>query len=231
VSGALLSARALCVGYGGRAILPPIDVTIGSNELWVVAGQNGSGKTTWIKTLLGLLAPVSGSVRHERPRLRLAYLGQRQELESQYPVAVKDVVAMGTFREDGWFRGGSERRRRVARALELTGATELAERPFSELSEGQKQRVLLARVQASESHLAVLDEPTSAMDAGAEAGAWELLKSVQRTSSLSLLVVTHALDLAQKYADRVLRFDRERREVHAGGVELLGAHATNEASS
>lgn len=225
---ALLSARALCVGYGGRAILPPIDVTIRSNELWVVTGQNGSGKTTWIKTLLGLLAPVSGSVSRERKGLRLAYLGQRQELESQYPVAVEDVVEMGTHRENGWFSGRTQRRRRVARALELTGATELAARPFSELSEGQKQRVLLARVQASDSDLAVLDEPTSAMDSGAEVGAWELLKVVQRESSLSLLVVTHALELAQKYADRVLRFDREHREVRAGGVELLGERAANE---
>lgn len=230
MSGPLLRARALCVGYGGRAILPPIDVTIGSNELWVVTGQNGSGKTTWVKTLLGLLTPVSGSVSQERPRLRLAYLGQRQELESQYPVAVKDVVEMGTYREKGWFSGRAERRRRVARALELTQVTALAESPYSELSEGQKQRVLLARVQASESDLAVLDEPTSAMDSGAEEGAWELLKAVQRESSLSLLVVTHALELAQKYADRVLRFDRERREVRAGGVELLGQRTLHEAN-
>lgn len=230
MSGPLLSARALCVGYRGRAILAPIDVTIGAGELWVVAGQNGSGKTTWVKTLLGLLAPVSGSVTRERGGLRFAYLAQRQELESQYPVAVKDVVDMGTWRENSWFSGRAERRRRVARALELTQATALAERPFSELSEGQKQRVLLARIQASESDLAVLDEPTSAMDAGAEDAAWQLLKTVQRESSLSLLVVTHALELAKKYADRVLRFDRERREVRAGGVELLGGPALGEAS-
>ncbi len=227
MSDALLSAHALCVGYSGRAILPAIDVTIRSRELWVVTGQNGSGKTTWIKTLLGLLEPVSGSVRHERPGLGLAYLGQRQELESHYPVAVKDVVAMGTLREKGWLSGRAQRRRRVLRALELMGATELAEQPFSELSEGQKQRVLLARIQASDCELAVLDEPTSAMDAGAEESAWQLLKAVQRESSLSLLVVTHALELARKYADRVLRFDRERRELSAGGVELLGEYAAH----
>jgi energy-coupling factor transporter ATP-binding protein EcfA2 len=65
------------------------------------------------------------------------------------------------------------------------------------------------------------------MDASAEESAWELLKAVQRESSLSLLVVTHALELARKYADRVLRFDRERRELRAGGVELLGESAAH----
>ena len=215
---ALLSAQALCVGHAGHAILPAVDVTIGSSELWVVTGPNGSGKTTWIKTLLGLLLPISGSVRHERPGLRLAYRAQRHELESHYPVAVKDVVAMGTLREQGWFSGQARRRRRVANALRLTGAAELAERPFSELSEGQKQRVLLARAIASAPSLVFLDEPTSAMDPVAEAEALTILDGLRAEAGTAVVLVSHHLDAALAAADKALFLDAEHGVVACGAV-------------
>lgn len=219
----LLACRSLVIGHAGRAIAPPVELEIRAGELWVVAGKNGSGKTTWVRTLLGLLSPVSGAVEPRNPPPRRCFLSQRHAFEAGYPLISRDVVAMGLER-GGVFSsrsaGGTER---VARSLELCDAADLAERSFHELSEGQKQRVLLARVHVSEPELAVLDEPTSAMDADSERSAWRRLKEVQTHSRAAFVVVTHSLALAAEYADRALVFERETRSISVGGAELLRA--------
>lgn len=220
---ALLECRSLVVGHRGRALLPPIELTIRPGELWAVVGRNGSGKTTWLRTLLGLLPPVSGAVVSPRP-LRLSYLPQRQAFDELYPLLSRDIVAMGLARGRSVFGWPSrDSHARVVRALSQVGAAELAERPFRQLSEGQKQRVLFARVAVAEPELAVLDEPTSAMDLVAEREAYEVLKQLQRESRVALVVVSHFLGLAETYADRVLLLDRDTPAVVSGSPrEVLG---------
>jgi zinc transport system ATP-binding protein len=221
----LLACRNLSIGYGGRPLLPAFDMEIRPGELWAVLGRNGSGKSTWIRTLLGLIAPVSGSVVRSRPDLKLAYLPQRQAFDELYPVLVRDVVAMGAERGLAVF--GLRRRDvadKVLRALSLVQASDLAPRPYRELSAGQKQRVLLARLAAGEPDLAVLDEPTSAMDVVAEREAYELLSRLQRERRVALVIVSHFLGLARRYADRALLLDRDTPGVVAGAAEEVLAH-------
>lgn len=220
----MIRCRSLVVGYGGRAILPPLELTIGQGELWVVVGHNGSGKTTWLRTLLGLLPPVSGSVEADC-ELRSCYLSQRQTFDPHYPVTVEDVVRMGVLNQAIVSRGEPGASARVSRALAVTCTADLAKQSFHRLSEGQKQRVLLARVHAAEANLAVLDEPTSAMDQAAEREAWEALRRLQLDSRLALVVVTHALGLAAKYADHALVFERESRSARIEVPERLVASA------
>jgi zinc transport system ATP-binding protein len=220
----LLECRNVVVGHRGTALLPPIELAIRPGELWAVIGRNGSGKTTWLRTLLGLLPPVSGAVVPARP-LRLSYLPQRQAIDELYPLLSRDVVAMGLARGRSVFGWPSrDTRPRVARALAQVGAAELAERPFRQLSEGQKQRVLFARVAAAEPDLAVLDEPTSAMDLVAEREAYEVLKRLQRDSRVALVVVSHFLGLAETYADRVLLLDRDTPAVVTGSPREVLVH-------
>lgn len=221
---ALLRCRALCIGYQGRPILPEIDLTIRRGELWAVIGRNGSGKTTWLRTLLGLSPPLSGAVEHVQPRLRLSYLPQRQAFDELYPLLARDIVSMGPERGNSIFgprRPGT--RELVSRALAAVQASDLADRPFRQLSEGQKQRVLFARITAAEPDLAVLDEPTSAMDRVAEREAYELLVRLQRESGMAIVVVSHFLGLAQDFADRALLLDPDTPAVLAGPAnEVLG---------
>lgn len=216
-SDALLSCRGLIIGYRGKAILPRVDVALHRGQLWAVIGRNGSGKTTWLRTLLGLLPPVSGEVRHGSAGLRLSYLAQRQTFDDFYPLRGRDVVEMGLERGARFFR--RDRRgtsSRVSHALALVGASELALRPFRELSEGQKQRVLFARLAAAEPDLAVLDEPTSAMDLVAEREALELLARLRREVGMGIVIVSHYLGLAREFADQVLFVDRDLGLVVSG---------------
>lgn len=216
-SAPLLSCHGLLVGYQGRAILPPVDLTIRRGELWAVIGRNGAGKTTWLRTLLGLLLPIGGTVRREIRGIRLSYLAQRQTFDDLYPLRVRDVVGMGLERGTSFLM---PRRHtvsaEVSRALALVGASELVERPFRQLSEGQKQRVLFARVAASAPDLAVLDEPTSAMDWVAEREALELLQRLRRELGMGLLIVSHYLGLAREFADRALLVDRDLGQLVSG---------------
>ena len=223
---AVVRCTSLRVGHAGHALLPPIDLEIRAGELWAVVGRNGSGKTTWMRTVLGLLSPVDGKVVKNRRDLRVSYLPQRARLDELYPALSQDVVAMGLDR--GWSfvkprpRGWRDR---VDAALGEMGVAELAGAPFRSLSEGQKQRVLFARVSASDAELALLDEPTSAMDAVAEREAFELLDALRARRQTAIVVVSHYLGLARDFADRVLLLDRDTPAVVCGTPDEVFSHA------
>jgi zinc transport system ATP-binding protein len=209
---------ALRVGYGGRAILPPIDLSLRSAQLWAVVGRNGTGKTTWLRTLLGLIPPVSGSLQR-RPGLRVSYAGQHARFDPQFPALARDVVAMAVDRNASFLRPRLFEPPTVRPAMARTGALEFADRPFRALSEGQKQRVLLARLLAAEPELALLDEPTSAMDVVAEREALGVLDELRRERGTTVVVVSHYLGMVRELADRVILFDSGQ-----GGVIIGSPH-------
>src|SRR5262249_24266684 len=115
-------------------------------------------------------------------------------------------------------------------ALELTGARPLAEKLFRRMSEGERQRVLLARIAASRAELGMLDEPTSALDLVAEREAFSLMRKLTLETGLCLLVVTHSVRYATEFADRALLFDRDTPAVVAGTPREVLAHASFEKS-
>jgi len=204
--------------------LPKIDLSIARGELWAIIGRNGSGKTTWLRTVLGLLPPVSGTIERA-PDVRLSYLPQRSSLDELYPLLAREVVRMGTLRGWSFFgpRFGGESAE-VDGALAEMKVAELADRPFRQLSEGQKQRVLFARIAASNAELALLDEPTSAMDVVAEREAFALLDGLRKTRQMAIIVVSHYLGLVREFADRALLLDRDTPAVVVGTPEEVFNH-------
>lgn len=221
----LLEAKQLAIGQRGQQLLPSFDLRVGRGEFLAVIGRNGSGKSTWLKTLLGLMPPVSGEIVRA-PGLKLAYLPQRGVADDLYPVTARDVVAMGCQRGFGFFGLSNAMAERVERALELMGARELAERSFRELSEGQRQRVLFARIAASEADLALLDEPTSALDLVAEREAFELLARLKREANMAIVIVSHYVRLVTEYAERAVLLDRDTPAVVIGAPSEVFEHAS-----
>ena len=222
---ALFECQNLRVGIGGRALLPALNLTIRAGEFWAVVGRNGAGKTTWLRTLLGLLPPIAGNVRSASD-VRVSYLPQRSGMDDLYPLTAREVVSIGA--ERGWsFLGGLGARRRkdkVEQALAEVGAAELAERPFRRLSEGQKQRVLFARLAAADAEVAILDEPTSAMDKVAEKEAFELISALRDKHGLAVLVVSHYLSIVSHFADRAILLDADSQQVVTGAPREVFAH-------
>lgn len=220
-SESLLRVADLRVGYGGAPLLPPIDFAVRRGELWAIAGPNGAGKTTLLKTLLGLVSPLSGTM--EMPP-RVGYVPQRTRLGGRLPGRVVDVIRSGV--DEGWsfLRPGHLRRRRgdVERAMELTGCAELLRQDFRQLSEGQKQRVLVARALAGVPDILVFDEPTSAMDIETEHRTMHLLDEIRTTADVGVLLVSHHLAVVAEFATHLVVLDRDLQNVVAGPIGDVG---------
>ena len=201
------------------------DVPAGS--LTAVVGPNGSGKTTLLRLLLGRLAPDSGHVRlwerdagaWDRRVLarRVGVVVQREE--PVFPLRVRDAVALGRYPHLGpWHAFGAADRAAVARALANADALGLAERWTPTLSGGEWQRVRLARALAQEPELLVLDEPTANLDVRHEMDLFELVAEQVRNGGLAAVIVTHHVNLAARFADRML-------VLHQGRAAAIGAPA------
>jgi zinc transport system ATP-binding protein len=220
----LLRCEQLIVGHGSRAVAPAFDLTIDSGEFVAVVGRNGTGKSTWFRTVLGLLAPVSGRVTLQ-PGLRMSYVAQRAQFDPLFPALARDVVAMGCERGLSLARPRLREPAVVHEALERVGAAAFADRPYRALSEGQKQRVLLARLYVSDPQLALLDEPTSAMDAIAEREALLAIDALRKERGTSVLVVSHYLGSIREFAQRVILLDSACETVLVGKTDEVLGHA------
>lgn len=216
----ILEARGLVVRYPG-APLPALDgvsLTLHRGELVAVVGPNGSGKTTLLRATLGVVnlsageswvgdRPVRRWPRSELAR-KIGVVTQREE--QLFPLRVGETVMLGRYSHLGPL--GGERdidRKAVAEAMARCDVGELADRGVDTLSGGEWQRVRVARALAQEPEALVLDEPTAALDVRHEMEVFELIHRLA-SQGLGALVVTHHLNLAARYADRMLLLDRGR---------------------
>lgn len=213
----LLRGRDLRVGYRGQGLLPPLSFEVRPGQLWGLVGSNGSGKTTMLRTLLGLMPPVGGSVERGSG-VRLAYVPQRSDLEDRLPGRVLDAVRDGLDRGRSFLLpfAGFREHRRIREALEAVGAWPWRHMPLAHLSEGQKQRVEVATALVSGPDLLVLDEPTAAMDFAGEHDVFHLLEDLVRTRRVSVLVVSHHLGLLMEHASHLVVLDRDTGLAVAG---------------
>jgi zinc transport system ATP-binding protein len=219
-----LRARGLVVGHGGRAILPPIDFTVRRGAFHVILGRNGAGKSTFLRTLLGLLPPIAGAVERAAG-VRCGYVPQVAVIDELLPVTAREVVRWGRLSGWSFLRPIASRadRHAVEDALSTAGATELARQPYRDLSQGQKQRVLFARLLAQGAEVAVLDEPTAAMDLVTERETLERIAGLARRGA-AVIVVAHDLGVARRHAGHALYLDRDDGVVASGAVSEVLAH-------
>jgi len=194
--GVTVRVQDLSTGYGRRAAVEGLSFEARAGRLLGVLGPNGSGKSTLIKTLMGLLPAWSGSIEvlgttPAKARPRMGYVPQTDEVDWDFPVSVREVVAMGLYRRRaGFSRFVRVDGRAVTAALERMRMAEFAGRQVGELSGGQRRRVLLARALVREPSVLVLDEPAAGLDATAEAELLELLRATANGGT-TVIVATH----------------------------------------
>jgi manganese/zinc/iron transport system ATP- binding protein len=199
----------LTVSYDKRPVLWNVDVSFPEGQIIGIIGPNGAGKSTLIKAIMGLLPCESGWVRIygeslARRRRDVGYVPQRESVDWDFPVTVRDVVLMGTYGRLGLFRRpGRAERELCEKCLDQVGLTALGDRQISNLSGGQRQRVFLARALAQDCRIYLMDEPFVGVDAATEQAIIELLRSMQQQGR-TLLVVHHDLQTAPEYFDSIL---------------------------
>ena len=228
----VLSLERVSWRYGSHWALRDVTLGIGDGELMGILGPNGSGKTTLLKVVDRVLEPQEGTVllrgravqSYSRSGLAREMAMVPQENHFQFAFSCLEVVLMGRFAHMGLFQFEGDHDMAVAlEAMEAAHCVDLADRPINQLSGGEKQRVLLARALAQEPKLILLDEPTSFLDLRFKKEIFELLSSLKKERRLSLMIVSHDIDLSARYCDRIVLMDRGRVYAKGKPGEVLTA--------
>ena len=208
-----IETRGLSVGYGGKPLIHDITIGIEKGEIIALIGPNGAGKSTILKSITRHLKTVAGTVLigqkdiREMPYRDLATRMAVVLTERMRPELMTcwDVVATGRYPYTGRLGILSpEDEDKVRVAMETVRAFDLADRDFNAISDGQRQRVLLARAIAQEPEIIVLDEPTSFLDIRHKLELLSILRGMAKENGITVILSLHEIDLAQKIADKIL---------------------------
>lgn len=225
----MLEARDLTISYNDRVAVSNVTLTLAAGEITALVGPNGAGKSTLLRSLNGQVARTSGEVlldgqpieKYNRRTIGRRVAVVAQEAELRFPVTVLEFVLGGRFAwgpNSGWGWETETDLRVAAEVLAETELTDLSGRLMNELSGGERQRAVLARALATEASFLLLDEPTANLDLSHQATLLALVRNRCDKRQASALVVTHDLNLASQFADRILLM-RDGKVVRLGTPE------------
>ena len=232
-----IEVRNLSFGYGDVLLIDGVSFCVNKGDFAAVIGSNGTGKSTMIKLLLGLLTPHSGEIHLMGEALssfrkfsKIGYVPQNSGSSAgAFPATAEEIVLSSLYSQIGFLRiPGKTHRKLVLDALESVGMKAHARSLISELSGGQQQRVMLARVLVNDPEILLLDEPTVGIDQGAVASLMDILHKLNIQKKVTILMVTHDLSHDAPYLNRVLCLsDRNFAEDTIPQELIVHAHAAS----
>lgn len=227
----LVSVSNIVFGYAHAPILNQVSFEIQSGEFVGITGPNGASKSTILRVMLGLLKPWEGNItinekNHEGKRLSIGYVPQQiASFNIGFPSTTLELVQSGRFTKRKWFRKlNQEDEEIVENSLKMVGMWEFRHHKIGSLSGGQKQKIIIARVLASEADLLVLDEPTTGMDIVSRQGFYEFMYHQVKKHHRTVVMVTHELNEVERYLDKIIRLERGEQ----GGWKCLTSNLCNE---
>ncbi len=208
---AIITTKDVSMKYNSRTVVSDISITVDSGDYLCIVGENGSGKSTFVKGLLGLMTPCGGTIEYgeNMTHADIGYLPQHTEAQHDFPAVVGEIVISGCLGSMKFhpFYTKSQRELAVSNMKRL-GIYEYRRRPYRALSGGQQQRVLLARALCAAKKLLVLDEPTAGLDPVVTAEMYEILADINKSDGLAVIMISHDIDIALKYADKILHINK-----------------------
>ena len=202
----ILAVEQVTLAYGRNIVLRDVNLRVHQGDFWCLLGPNGEGKSTFPKALLGAVTPKRGKI-FLRPdfarRTRIGLVPQESEVNPTVPTTVEELILTGTV---GLSLDGRVREARLKRVLEIMGLQMLRQRSFWTLSGGQRQRTLVARALIRDPLLLIVDEPTAGLDLAAATGLLETITDLSRNKGITVLFVTHDLNIAAQRATHIAFF-------------------------
>ncbi len=205
----LILCHDVVLGYEGRTVVEGLGMEVHAGDYLCIVGENGSGKSTFMRALLGLKKPIDGHICFENglTRRQIGYMPQQTAVAGDFPATVKEVVQSGlrgsVFRPF-FTRAEKEKLERAFRLLEIEDIKDAA---YKALSGGQQQRVLLARAMCATDKLLLLDEPVAGLDPAMTASLYATIKKLHQ-SGVTIVMISHDIPAAVKYATHILHLRR-----------------------
>lgn len=202
----LIDIKNLSLGYDGNIVLKNVNLKIEENDFICVVGPNGSGKSTLIKGILGLIKPISGTITFNNLKQNfIGYMPQETKVDSNFPASVLEIVLSGTLNKKSVSLFYTKEDKKLAiKNLKILGIENLKNKHFSELSGGQRQKVLLARSLCATSKLLILDEPSNNLDSKSKKNLYDILKNLNKNYNITIIMITHDLDHNNLIGNKIL---------------------------
>ena len=202
----LIDIKNLSLGYDGNIVLKNVNLKIEENAFLCVVGPNGSGKSTLIKGILGLIKPISGTITFNNLKQNfIGYMPQETKVDSNFPASVLEIVLSGTLNKKSMSLFYTKEDKKLAiKNLKILGIENLKNKHFSELSGGQRQKVLLARSLCATSKLLILDEPSNNLDSKSKKNLYDILKNLNKNYNITIIMITHDLDHNNLIGNKIL---------------------------
>ena len=204
------------LSYGGKAVISELNFSVDEGNYLCIVGENGSGKSTVVKALVGLKPVHTGRIIYgkEFSRARTGYLPQQTIVQKDFPASVKEVVLSGCLnRQKSAFSFYTKAQKKLAQEnMERMNILDIAKSCYRELSGGQQQRVLLARALCAADNLLVLDEPVAGLDPVVTGEMYSVIKEINQDKHVTVVMVSHDVSAAAAYASHIL---------HIGGDKML----------
>lgn len=196
------------VGYDGKAVTEGLTFSVPDGAYLSLVGENGAGKSTTMKTLLGLLRPIDGKIVFGdglKPN-EIGYLPQQTQVQRDFPATVFEVVLSGCLNQLGFKPFYTKEQKQTAKKwMERLAITDIAGKSYRQLSGGQQQRVLLARALCATKKLIVLDEPVSGLDPVVTENMYDLIRRINREDHITVIMVSHDLAAALAFSTHILQ--------------------------
>lgn len=202
----LIDIKNLSLGYDGNIVLKNVNLKIEENDFICVVGPNGSGKSTLIKGILGLIKPISGTITFNNLKQNfIGYMPQETKVDSNFPASVLEIVLSGTLNKKRVSLFYTKEDKKLAiKNLKILGIENLKSKHFSELSGGQRQKVLLARSLCATSKLLILDEPSNNLDSKSKKNLYDILTNLNKNYNITIIMITHDLDHNNLIGNKIL---------------------------
>ena len=201
----------MTASYGPTNIIKDLNFNLAEGEFLAIIGENGVGKTTLVRSLLGMLTPKDGTIKFTDHSIakNIGYVPQSRNLDEEYPITVKDFVSLN-LRDSKLPWVTAHEKAKVWSIIEQTNLTKIANLPLGQASGGEKQRAYLAQALLNAPKLLILDESTASLDVEMKQELLKLVAKVQTDNKMSVIFITHDLPLARNYADNYLLMTKQQ---------------------